>query len=324
VLARRDSLAISPTAKLKSDNVDNVDNVVNEHLEKLSWLPKPWQRAVLRAAGGTGHEDIDTLFRSLSSMPVPSHTAEIAHSIYQRATNAGYRSASGNTDGAIRGRMSLRAKRFLSNHGQDALAEAEGDIAEWYAAEQHRPLAQRVAGMLVDLDHVDRRHFRLLAADNDALLDESKRIADAQTALHRIRIARGLEGIHPRDRDARSIRRRLRRGVGRVAVHAAGVLGLIGGPPHRRKPVYVDDWSLDRWLDVQDHNQHHLASKALIHPLHGQICTLAAAAETAKLGRESMWYAILTGIRGLSERKRWTPVFVTLTLPSEYHLHAST
>lgn len=171
-------------------------------------------------------------------------------------------------------------------------------------------------------DLIGRDGLRLLNADDNKLLEEATEIAARRKAKHAAAIAAEKEGLHPRERDARSIRRRLRRQVNRTAAHLAGVLGLIGGPRSARLPAYVDNWSLKRWEQVQEAGREFIANRVLV-AADGEIVPLADAVESAAKAREARWYSILLGLKEVAERRNLVPVFLTLTLPAEYHLNAT-
>ncbi|WP_026987329.1 replication endonuclease [Fodinicurvata fenggangensis] len=131
-------------------------------------------------------------------------------------------------------------------------------------------------------------------------------------------------GIHKRERDAKSCRRRLRRKIGKSAAWAAGILGLVGGPPRKRLPAYADNWQLRRWREVQEKGQAFLETHEIYRNVGGEetAVSLAEVAASAARGREARWYAVINGMQEQGERRGLLPLFVTLTLPSKFHLHA--
>jgi len=169
---------------------------------------------------------------------------------------------------------------------------------------------------------VGKDNLRLLTADDNDLLVEATEIASRRQARHAAAIAAGKEGLHPRERDARSIRRWLRRQVNQSAAHLAGILGLIGGRQSARLPAYVDDWALKRWQQVQEAGRAFVESRVLV-AANGETVPLKDAVEGATKAREARWYAVLLGLQQVAQRRGLAPVFLTLTLPAEYHLHAT-
>lgn len=209
-------------------------------------------------------------------------------------------------------RQSLEARRSLAHRG----TLPPPDNAPTLIRTEVLPALDSLAKLL------GRDVLRLLTADDAKLLAEATEIAARREARHAAAVAAGKEGIHPRDREARAIRRKLRRLVSKASVHLAGILGLIGGRKDAGLPAYADDWSFRRWKQVQEAGQAFVRSRVLVAP-DGHTIPMKDAVDTSTKARESRWYSVLLGMQQIAERRQLVPVFLTLTLPSEFHLHAT-
>lgn len=283
----------------------NVDKSSDERwLEHFAKLPTAWQRVILRRLGGSGEEELEDLSLALSSQPRRSTSAVIAVDLLSRR------------------KLTSRQNALLERLVDDYIDHNEARET-WLASLRHWPIAIQVHHTTADLGAIDPHFLHLLTADDSTLLDEADRLAKAADAKHQSLISRGQAGVHPRDRDARSIRRRLRRKVGKVAIHAAAILRMIGGESGR---AYADDWSLGRFRQVKAAGRAFLESHVAISEVttDGEAPTgisMADIAESAAKAREAMWYAMILGMRDRANKVGFVPVFITATLPPRYHLN---
>lgn len=217
---------------------------------------------------------------------------------------------------------SIQSDRSWKGHGSAAqdgiVAQSADDYLSfwerqdaWIEAKSLAVIAPAVIGRTEKLAHVNQSGLRLLAADDQELLVEAERLAE----INRRRIF-----VHPRDRDASSIRRRLRRTVSRAALHSAALLGLIGGPKRSGRPSYADDWTVRRFHDLQAAKRKFLCEHVAVR-VGGDPIPMTTIAKGAAASRRAMWYALIMGMRGIARKDRLVPVFVTLTLPPAWHLN---
>ena len=186
----------------------------------------------------------------------------------------------------------------------------------WWAARPLAEIARKVIERTKNLVHVNKIGLQFLTADDIDLLNEAKRLVQ----INRSRSHKGIF-VHPRDRDAASIRRRLRCTVGRAAIHTAAILGIIGGPERLGLPSYADDWTVRRFERQKAANRRFLCEHVIV-AVDGSITiSMADVAESAANARRSMWYAFIMGMRDIARRDRLVPIFVSMTLPPEWHLH---
>lgn len=307
---------MTPRLAYKSaDNTPRFSLAVNKFgpdaLDGFRALPRPWQEAVLQACGGAGKESADALALSLSPPPALPGIARIGRAIAARPVDRRRHDKS----------LSHRAVAIL-DAAVDAECEHQAERVAWDAAVPLRSTAEAVAHRTANLSLIDATALRLLTASDEDLLAEAERMADAAQAQHESRVKRGLPGLHPRDRDAHAIRRRLRRRTGRAAAWAAGLLRLIGGRPQLGLPAYADDWSLRRWRQVQERGRAYLAEHVAQSEQGDKAPMLEIAASSAR-GRAAMWYSIILGMRERARRDSRVPVFITASLPSKWHPHPS-
>src|SRR5690606_8092478 len=121
--------------------------------------------------------------------------------------------------------------------------------------------------------------------------------------------------------DKYAVRRKMRRAIGRAGIHLAAALGLVGGPRADGRPAYVDHWTFGRWQMAQANATSFLESHDLYAAARDVRVSLAEVAKSAATAREAQWYAMLLGIQQVAQRRGWMPLFLTLTLPSQFHLN---
>jgi hypothetical protein len=254
---------------------------------------------VLRRAGGTGNEPIEMLLTAMLPPPAPTRAMAIAQD--------------------IEARRGPRPKYPLTQAQQDIVAQAADDALRycqareyWFACQQFNVLAEEVARRTKKLRHVNGVGLRLLTATDEDLHEEAK----LKVAMNRGRLF-----VHPRDMDAGSLRRRLRLSVGRAAIHAAGVLGLVGGPSELHLPRYADNWTTDRFRAQQQANRQFLGHRVAVSAKTGDKIPLAAIADSATVSRRSLWYALILGMRQIAHRDGMIAFFGSVTLPTQWHLH---
>ncbi|MGO4571033.1 replication endonuclease [Microvirga sp. 2TAF3] len=181
--------------------------------------------------------------------------------------------------------------------------------------------AARATGMPVS----ERRKLRKLLKLADQALDRALAAAPKES--------------HPSERDAGSVRRRLRRRIGQAAVHAAGILQLIGGPKNEHLPSYVDQWTLHRWREKRASNRTFMSSRELLRTTEDGRevrIPLLEVIEGKREARRAMWYAMVLGMRDHARRvnaqidrrvgdvnDKLVPLFITASLPPKWHLHPS-
>lgn len=258
-------------------------------------LPRPWQRETLRRHGGTGHESIADLVRALAEQPRSTEIMRIADRICAAQ---------------IKTRAPLsRAQSYIVDRGVDEELQMYEDHNAWRAAQHLRPLAEAIVRSTAKLVHVNPIGLELLTADDAELLVVATKWAT---------MAKWNPNSHPRDTDPNSVRRRLRRTVDCATIHTAGALELIGGPPDQHRPPYVDSWTLGRFEQQQLANKNFLKKHVAISL--DQRIPLSDIASTQAASRRSQWYAMILGMREIASRDGFVPVFVTVTLPGEWHL----
>ncbi|MBC7907246.1 MAG: replication endonuclease [Rhodospirillaceae bacterium] len=131
-----------------------------------------------------------------------------------------------------------------------------------------------------------------------------------------------------------SVRGRMRRAIDETAAHATMVLGLTGGPKWMHLPAQVTDTELKRGKERAALNRARLEetvyvlrddSGAVILDDNGEpiVVNAAEAADVRVKARNARNYALCLGAQGDAERRGWTLVFLTLTLPGRWHANPS-
>jgi hypothetical protein len=268
-------------------------------------LPHEWQVQVLRTAGGTGNESAALLVSALSRRPIPDVSTQWLIAAVDAASDARLRH---------RIRPDWSQKTIDNQRNWQALGRFQTADEAWEQSRRCQALAIKVADIVSEIENIPADGTRLLTCDDAGLLEEADRIATLRKEL----MAKRLCNFHPRQLDPSSIRRTLRREVSRVALWCAGTLRLIGGRPHLRLPSYSDDWSVGRWRQKCADHASFLAGKVAENPGGFQI-SLGDIAESARKSRRSTWYALVLGMAETAARRGLVPVFVTATLPPEWH-----
>lgn len=265
-----------------------------DSLQYFGALPREWQRDLIRRCGGIGDEEIADLEFALFQPPAQTTLMKISDQISSKKKP--YSSAQ---------------TKLMAAAVEDAFGHHDA-IQAWFTGGPLRPLAKEIAKRTAKLAHVDSVGLHLLTANDATLLDEAKKRAE---------IARNRLFVHPRDRDAGSIRRRLRGTVSRAAIHTAAVLELIGGPKWMCLPAYIDNWGLRRDRDQQAANKKYLCDHVAVCISTNTKVPMTVIAASAASSRQALWYAVILGMREIARRDRLIPLFITMTLPSEWHLH---
>lgn len=265
-----------------------------DSLRYFGVLPREWQRDLIRACGGIGDEEIADLEFALFQPPPQTTLMKISEQISSKKKP-----------------YTFAQSKLMAAAVEDAF-EHQDAIQAWFTGRQLRPLAKEIAKRTAKLTYVDPVGLRLLTADDSTLLDEAKKLAE---------IARNRLFVHPRDRDAGSIRRRLRGTVSRAAIYTAALLKLIGGPKWLCLPAYIDDWGLRRDRDQQAANKNFLRDHVAVCSSTSTRVPMTVIAASAAASRQSLWYAIILGMREIAKRDGFVPLFITMTLPPEWHLN---
>jgi hypothetical protein len=218
---------------------------------------------------------------------------------------------SGRGHGEKAKRLSLAQESIVAQAADHALQFLD-DFDVWKACRPLKAIAEEVARRTANLKYVNDVGLGLLTADDDDLLVAAEK---------RVEMARRRKGVHPSHLDAPSVRRRLRLVVNRTAIHAASVLGLIGGPKKLRLPPYADDWTLRRFLDQRTANKNFLSAHNMVRVDTSNVVSLFEISKAKETARRAMWYALILGLRDIAKRDGLAPIFVSATLPGEWHLH---
>jgi hypothetical protein len=124
--------------------------------------------------------------------------------------------------------------------------------------------------------------------------------------------------MHPRELHAATHLRRLRAIANRTSIWASANLRLIGGRKQHRRPEYADDWTLSRFYGQVEANENWAADHDIIDEA-GVRVPLDVVIRNADAARRSQWYAMTLGLAERAKRERMIAVFVTCTLPGQYH-----
>jgi hypothetical protein len=284
-----------------ADNQKSKTTIGDERpLAHFAALPVEWRRLVLRRSGGSGDETIEALQLALSPHPTTTHLMTIAADIEARRWN-----------GRKARPLTPRQESLVAQAADDAW-QYLNDLDLWESCQHLKILAAEVARRTAKLEHVDDDGLRLLTANDSDLLSLAEKRAE---------MARRRPGAHPRDQDKFSVLRRLRVKVNRATLHAAGILGLIGGPKNLQLPPYADDWTCRRFRDQRETNRAFLRKFDMVRTDTADVVSLVDIAASKEKARRAMWYALVLGVRDIAKRDRLEPIFVTATLPGLWHLH---
>jgi hypothetical protein len=181
----------------------------------------------------------------------------------------------------------------------------------------------------------DQAHLRNMARARQVEATSEGWLADDyEAASTRARIETwGYEEVARACRAA-SVRARLRDDIGVTDAHTCQILGLLGGPKADGNSVLASDWSLDRAREQSALNQETLERQVYVRrdeagqPVigaHGlpETFTGAEAARAHRHAMQSQRYALSLGIQELGQRRGWTLLLLTTTLPGEWHANPS-
>ena len=109
-------------------------------------------------------------------------------------------------------------------------------------------------------------------------------------------------------------RRQVRQQSGEARQHLAAALGTVG----RGAKPYADDYSLARWSEQQGAQRAWAAVRVLAGPDGASVpmAEVVASGQAAQLAR---MYAMVLGVDEIAQRRGLAAVFITVTLPPEWH-----
>lgn len=108
-------------------------------------------------------------------------------------------------------------------------------------------------------------------------------------------------------------KRRLRKEIAEIEGWVSNILGLAGNS----RP-FVSYHTLNRFRDMWKRNKKYLSETYIINEKGEHVC-LADIAKNKTHSRLSMMYGIIDGMTKNAQDENLKPVFITLTLPSEFH-----
>jgi hypothetical protein len=205
---------------------------------------------------------------------------------------------------------------------QKVMLNADAVVEGTRLASVHGPLLTAVGALLHGLDEAIPRSQLAAMADEDVRAEADRRAEAAQAHwAWRVRLARSagrkLPVMTPHDRRQqcpRDHRRRIRLEAGQVRQHLAAALGTVG----RGAAPYADDYSLARWQERQEA----AAAWAATHVLTGADGTAVPMSKViagSHDAQKARLYAMTLGVDELAQRRGLTPIFITITLPPEWH-----
>lgn len=209
-------------------------------------------------------------------------------------------------------------------------SEVPGSIAHWIDVERQRYRAWRAA-------QEPARRLRQIAKRLDGMrpyiTDRGLRLADAgpdDVAEAAEYLARTHRDVNARQRRELGIpatpddlrredptwwRRRLRREAGWARAGLAAAMRTIGGRTGRD---YSDDLQVAHWRARQSAQAKWLAAHEM-EADDGRKMPLSKLAESTRKSQTARAYAMTLGLQQLMNERKWIPVFITATLPPDYH-----
>ncbi len=189
-------------------------------------------------------------------------------------------------------------------------------------AAAHGPLLTAVGALLHGLDEAIPRSTLAAMADEEVCAEADRRAETSRAHwAWRVRLAqsagRPAPVMTPHDRRQqcpRDHRRRIRREAGQVRQHLAAALGTVG----RGAAPYADDYSLARWQERREA----AAAWAATHALTGADGTAVPMSKViagSHHAQKARLYAMMLGVDDLAQRRALTPIFITVTVPPEWH-----
>ncbi|MFC7552317.1 replication endonuclease [Pseudoroseomonas wenyumeiae] len=110
-------------------------------------------------------------------------------------------------------------------------------------------------------------------------------------------------------------RRQLRKRAKRARQFWSAALQTVGG---RTGTPYADDYAHDRWQERQDAAREHGAARVLV-GRDGTRLPLLDVMRSSVAATLNRVYVMTVGIEQIAAGMELVPVFVTLTLPGQYH-----
>ncbi|MBP3127967.1 replication endonuclease [Thalassospira sp. ER-Se-21-Dark] len=108
-------------------------------------------------------------------------------------------------------------------------------------------------------------------------------------------------------------KRRIRREIADIETWVSNMLGLAGADR-----LFISNHTLNRFSDMWKRNKKYLEETYIMNSKKEYVC-LADIAKTKSKARLSMMYSIIQGMTDEAKDRNLTPVFITVTLPPEYH-----
>jgi hypothetical protein len=208
------------------------------------------------------------------------------------------------------------------HHGHGVGAWIDAELEERRAASRGRPFLEDLSDLWGPIAaNVDPATMRLLDASEDGVHEEAERRAErARERQQARREAQRGAGKQPadqtpdesRERDVAWQRNQLRKQLALADLYFGQAAGLVG-----RHSPFVSRNSMDRYQRRQKLarewiEQHGITDGERAVPL-AQVVDAAAAA------REAEMYALALGMEREGERRGYATMFLTLTLPPDYH-----
>lgn len=178
------------------------------------------------------------------------------------------------------------------------------------------------------LEHVDTQGWEWLTISDGDVIEIAEKRAKAAKARHSLRSPEDYCSPEAcRERDPVWQRRQIRERIAKTDTHVAAILGLVGGrkprkgePDHRQ--LFVSNFTLARAEEARRRTRETLAQYELINA-DGDVLNLLSVADSKARTRRAMIYALALGIQQYGKEEGYVPVFVTCTLPGEFHPNPS-
>ncbi len=113
-------------------------------------------------------------------------------------------------------------------------------------------------------------------------------------------------------------RRVLRRRAAAARQYWCAVLQLAGGPDGQGNPSFCDDYTLERWMERQVRAEEYGKMKVWVSD-HGDRVLMLDVMKASQIANLNRLYVLNVAHEELARRAGLVPVFVTITLPPQYH-----
>ena len=195
---------------------------------------------------------------------------------------------------------------------------------KWTAGQRHaerwRPVLDALDGILTHAEEMIP-DLALAAMPEDDLKNMARDEAEAWRAVLISELRLRPRPYTPEDRRAmcpQAQMRKLRRRAADARQHAAALFGTVGG----KGALYADSYTMQRWKERQANAAVFAAAMVLV-TASGKTVPMSEIMANSQKAALARLYSMTKGMDGVAVRQGWAAVFVSVTLPPEFHPNPS-